>query len=109
MGDVRQTGAGSPRCADQKCGAREGDVTEAVPGQPNAPYMRIGGRECVMKVVEHGLALRQINWPKKQEIQEVVTDFGSIRLRSSFKIVEDGPGQVSINIDGLTIERKPNP
>jgi hypothetical protein len=91
------------------------NVTEATPGQPNSPYMRIGNRECVMKSVEHGLAVRQVHWPRKQEIRktepsvepetaEVVTDFGGIRMKSSFEIVEDGPGQVTVNIEGPTIE-----
>ena len=89
-------------------------VTEADPGEPNIPYMRIGGRECVMKSVDHGLALQQVNWPKKQEIRkrsrparnhEVVTDFGGgVRMGSSFEIVEDEPGQVTFNIEGPTFE-----
>ena len=83
-------------------------VTEAVPGQANSPAMWIGGRDCTTKAVEHGLALQQISWPKKQEIQqtkhEVVTDFGGVRMKSNFEIVEDEPGQVTVNIEGPLFE-----
>ena len=85
-------------------------VTEAVPGQPNSPYMRIGNRECVVKSVEHGLAVQQVHWPKKREIQgepetnEVITEFGGIRMKSTFEVVQDGPGQVTVNIDEPVIE-----
>lgn len=38
------------------------------------------------------------------EVEEVVTDFDGIRLRSSFRIVEEAPGQVSFAIEGPVFE-----
>lgn len=35
---------------------------------------------------------------KQPEIEEVVTDFGDVRVRSGFQIEEQGPGVVGINI-----------
>ena len=43
------------------------NVTEAVPGSFNVPVMKVGSRHCTNKVVDHGLALQQVSWPKKQE------------------------------------------
>jgi len=40
-------------------------VTEAVPGEPNTPVMRIGGKPCLMKTLDHGIALQQIHWPQR--------------------------------------------
>ena len=87
------------------------NVTEAVPGQPNVPHAVIGGRKCVTKFVDHQIAIQQVNWPNKQEItgepeaQEVVTDFGGgVRMRSSFEVVEDEPGQVTFNVEGPSLE-----
>ena len=45
-------------------GTLEG-VTEAVPGEPNTPVMRIGGKTCLMKTVDHGIAFQQIQWPQR--------------------------------------------
>ena len=35
---------------------------------------------------------------------EVTTDFGGMRLRSSYEIVEEGPGRVSFRIEGPSFE-----
>jgi hypothetical protein len=35
---------------------------------------------------------------ESQEIQEVVSEFDGIQLRSSFRVVEEGEGQVSFEI-----------
>lgn len=37
---------------------------------------------------------------EQPEAEEVVTDFGDVRMRSSFRIVEEAPGQVSFSIEG---------
>ena len=44
-------------------------VTEAVPGQPNMPVTYIGGKACLMKTLDHGIAIRQITWPTKGEVR----------------------------------------
>jgi hypothetical protein len=44
-------------------------VTEAVPGQSNTPVTYIGGKTCLMKPVEHGIAIQQVHWPKKGEVK----------------------------------------
>ena len=60
-------------------------VTETMPGQPNSPYMQIGGKNCLLKPVDHGLALQQIHWPKKQV---VVTDFGGgVRFAAASRLL----------------------
>ena len=80
-------------------------VTEATPGQPNVPVMRIGGRKCVSKVVEHGIAISQVSWPKKQEVKgepevtEVVTEGDGIRFHSTVELDDDGVGQVNISVE----------
>ena len=40
----------------------------------------------------------------QSEAEEVVTEFDGIRLRSSFKIVEEAPGQLSFSIEGPVFE-----
>ena len=78
------------------------NVTEAVPGEANVPVMRIGNRDCVTKTVDHGLAISQISWPKKQEIKgqsEVVTEGDGIRFHSTVEIDEDAVGQVNISME----------
>jgi hypothetical protein len=37
---------------------------------------------------------------KQPEVEEVVTEFDGIRLRSTFRIVEEAPGQLSFSIEG---------
>lgn len=39
-------------------------VTEATPGSPNTPMMLIGGKACRLRLVERGLTLEQISWPR---------------------------------------------
>jgi hypothetical protein len=52
--------------------------------------------------------MQVLNDPEKPgpepQRQEVVTDFGGVRLRSSFTIAETEPGQVNINIEGPVFE-----
>lgn len=40
----------------------------------------------------------------RPERQEVVTDFGDVRVRSGFEVEEQGPGMVSFNIFGPIFE-----
>jgi hypothetical protein len=43
-------------------------VSEAVPGEPNTPVMWVGGNgrnACLMKTLDHGMALQQIHWPQQ--------------------------------------------
>ena len=88
------------------------NVTEAVPGSFNVPVMKVGSRHCTTKVVDHGLALQQVSWPKKQEIHgqpeitEVVTEGDGIRFRSTLEFVEGGPGTVNISIEGPMFEEQ---
>jgi transcriptional regulator with XRE-family HTH domain len=42
-------------------------ATEAVPGEPNTPVTRIGGKTCLMKFTDHGIALQQIHWPRRRK------------------------------------------
>jgi hypothetical protein len=58
-----------------------------------------------LRPVEHDYAVQQ----KQPEIHEVTTDFGGVRLRSAFEIVEDKPGQISINIEGPFFEFSDGP
>ena len=44
----------------------------------------------------------------QQDIQEVITDFDGIRIRSSFKIIEEAPGQLSFSIEGPVFEFDPD-
>ena len=44
-------------------------VTEAVPGQPNSPYSRIGNKKFTTKTLDHGLAIQQVSWPQRREIE----------------------------------------
>lgn len=37
---------------------------------------------------------------QQPESEEVVSDFDGVRLRSSFRIVEEAPGQLSFSIEG---------
>ena len=41
------------------------NVTEAVPGEPNTPYAKIGGKTCLTKFTDHGMAFQQIQWPQR--------------------------------------------
>jgi len=84
-------------------GSIEG-VTEAIRGQSHNPYLLKLRRKTSLRPVDHDYAVQHVQWPKKPEIHEVTTDFGGVRLRSTFQIVEDKPGQVSINIEGPLIE-----
>jgi len=40
-------------------------VTEAVPGEVNTPVMRIGNKDCLMRTIDHGIALQQIHWSQQ--------------------------------------------
>ena len=41
-------------------------TTEAVPGEPNTPIMRIkGSKPFLLKTLDHGIAIQQVEWPKK--------------------------------------------
>ncbi len=40
-------------------------ATEAVPGEPNTPVTKIGGKTCLMKFTDHGIALQQVHWPQR--------------------------------------------
>ena len=40
-------------------------ATEAVPGEANTPAMRLGGKNCLMKALDHGIALQQVHWPQR--------------------------------------------
>ena len=48
--------------------------------------------------------MQVLNEPQKPGPEEVVTDFGGVRLRSSFEITETKPGELTINIDGPIFE-----
>jgi hypothetical protein len=46
-------------------------ASEAVPGgDPNQPYTRIGGRQCLMSPTERGIALQEIAWFNRPQPQE---------------------------------------
>ena len=88
---------------------REGNrvsVNESKPGDINVPYLRFGRRKAMFNFGTG--TMKVINEPQKPgpepHRQEVVTDFGGVRLRSSFTIAEDQPGQATVNIDGLSFE-----
>ena len=36
----------------------------------------------------------------KADVEEVISDFGDVRLRSQFEIVEQGPGVLDVSISG---------
>jgi len=40
----------------------------------------------------------------QSEVEEVVTEFDGIRIRSSFEVVEAAPGQLSFSIEGPVFE-----
>ena len=88
---------------------REGNrvsVNEAQPGDINVPYLRFGRRKAMFNFAAG--TMKVLNEPQKPgpepHREEVVTDFGGVRLRSSFTIAEDQPGQVNIDIEGLSFE-----
>lgn len=77
-------------------------VQEAKPGDINVPYLRFGRRKATFDL---GTGKAQIlNEPQKPGPEEVVSDFGGIRMRSSFEAVEEEPGQMTINIEGPIFE-----
>jgi hypothetical protein len=41
---------------------------------------------------------------KQPEVEEVVTDFGEVRVRSGFEVEEVEPGVVSVNLFGPVFE-----
>jgi transcriptional regulator with XRE-family HTH domain len=41
------------------------NVTEAVPGEPNTPFTKIGGKTVLSKFTDHGMAFQQIQWPQR--------------------------------------------
>ena len=46
-------------------------ASEAVPGgKPNQPYAEIGGRRCLMRFMDHGMALPQVEWFKRFQPRE---------------------------------------
>ena len=48
-----------------------GIVTEAVPGgEPNQPYMVVGGRRCLTRFLERGVALPEIEWFRRFQPRE---------------------------------------
>jgi hypothetical protein len=85
---------------------RRTSVREAQPGDVNVPYVRFGRRKVNIDLGSR--TMKTLNEPQKPDPQperhEVVSDFGGLRLRSSFTIIEDQPGQVSVNIEGLSFE-----
>ena len=88
---------------------REGNrtaVNEAQPGDINVPYLRFGRRKAMFNFGTGTMKI--INDPQKPGPEpnrhEVVTDFGGVRLRSSFTMFEHQPGQVNVTIEGLSFE-----
>lgn len=69
---------------------REGNrtsVVEAKPGDINVPYVRFG---CRKVSIDLGTGKMQVlNEPQKPGPHEVVTDFGGVRMRSTFEVVEE--------------------
>ena len=52
--------------------AKEGSVeqvTEAVPGEMNSPYMSIGGRKFLLKVVDGKMLPKQVDCPPKPPVK----------------------------------------
>jgi transcriptional regulator with XRE-family HTH domain len=43
------------------------NVTEAVPGEPNTPFTKIGGKTFLTKFTDHGMAFQQIQWPQQKK------------------------------------------
>jgi transcriptional regulator with XRE-family HTH domain len=42
-------------------------VTEAVPGEANVPYMCLGKKPFLIKPLDHGMALQQVVWPRREK------------------------------------------
>lgn len=79
-------------------------VNEAKPGQVTVPYLRPSGSRRTFLFDARTGTIRIPTEPKKPQPQEVVSDLGGIRMKSSFTVVEGEPGQVSIDIKGPTFE-----
>ena len=46
-------------------------ASEAVPGgEPNEPYMVIGGQKCLARIMERGMALPEVDWFKRPQPRE---------------------------------------
>lgn len=77
-------------------------VKEAKPGE--TPYLRFGRGRKVN--IDLGIrTMKPVDEPQEPGPEEVVTDFGNgVRLRSSFEITQEEPGQVSISIEGPFFE-----
>lgn len=75
-------------------------VKGAKPGE--TPYLRFGRRKATFDLGTG--TMKVVNEPLKPGPEEVVTDFGGVRLRSSFEITQTGPGQVNISIEGPIFE-----
>lgn len=81
-------------------------VNETKPGEMNVPYLRFGRRKAAFDMGTG--TMKVLSEPQKpgpeSGREEVVTDFGGVRLRLSFEITQTGPGQVNISIDGPFFE-----
>jgi hypothetical protein len=66
-------------------------VIEAKPRDVNGPYLHFGSRKVSIDL-ETG------------STREVISDFGGVRMRSSFDVTEVEPGQITINIEGPIFE-----
>lgn len=48
--------------------------------------------------------MQVLNEPQQPGPEEVITDFGGVRLRSNFEITEEQPGELTVHIDGPVFE-----
>jgi hypothetical protein len=45
-------------------------------------------------------ALDERTSERQSEVEEVVSDFGDVHVRSSFEMIEEAPGQLYFSIEG---------